>query len=743
MLVPFDVNSLNPEQREAVEWPGGPLMIFAGAGSGKTRVITCRIARLISEGVPPHRILALTFTNKAAKEMKERIAEMVGDKAKNLWMGTFHSTCAKLLRMEGHAIGLDRSFVIYDDGDQLQLVKDLIKQKGYDDKSVQPRAVLSEISRAKEKLETPEKYSQSATGFFEQIVAKIYPDYAKALNRANALDFDDILMYGVRLLEQSPQTREKLQDRFLHVSIDEYQDVNFAQYQFANLISAKHGNMTIVGDDDQSIYGWRGADVSLMLRFSSDHPNAKVITLAQNYRSTQRILTGAYEVIRHNRGRNDKRLWTQNQEGELITVSEAGTENDEAMMVADAIVREVRAKRRTFGDFAILYRTNAMSRVVEEAFLAMRIPHVLIGGQRFYERKEIKDMIAYLRLALNPRDDVSFKRIVNTPTRGIGSTTVQKIEAEALARGLSLHEVACDPMWNQLLQKKAASAIIGLGLLISEAQELSQAGPVTPVLKLFMNRTGYLDELRNERTDEAISRLENLQELVNVTSEFDATEPEPNLSSFLESVALIADVDSLNESGDAVTLMTLHSSKGLEFPVVFLMGMEEGVFPHSRALRSDSELEEERRLCYVGMTRAREELHLTFARRRALYGQPNFNPRSRFIDDLPLELIDVLPGAIQDTPSFLTQVRQERSGSYTTVTPKRSVGLIEESDSPVRSSTWNPPFNVGQKVNHRKFGIGVVVACAPLKSDAEVTVAFPGAVGVKKLVQSLAKLEAV
>lgn len=742
MAAPFDVNSLNPQQREAVEWPGGPLMILAGAGSGKTRVITCRIARLISEGVPPYRILALTFTNKAAREMKERIEEMVGEAAKSLWMGTFHSVCARILRMEGSAIGLDPNFVIYDDGDQLALVRDLIKQKGLDDKSIQPRAVLAEISRAKEKLLTPERYKETAAGFFEGIVAEIYPKYAKNLSKANALDFDDILMLAVRLLEQAPQVREKLQERFLHVLIDEYQDVNFAQYQLANLISQKHGNMTIVGDDDQSIYAWRGADVSLMLRFSSDHPKAKIVTLAQNYRSTKRILAGAYEVIRKNRGRNDKQLWTENAEGALITVSEAGTENDEAMLAADTILREIRTGRRKYGEFAVLYRTNAQSRAVEEAFLAMRVPHILVGGQRFYERKEIKDMVSYLRLALNPFDDVSLKRVINVPARGIGPGTVQKVEAEAISRGISLHEVMTDPMWTQSLPKKAASSLIGLGLLIDEARELGRAGQVTPVLKLIMNRTGYLDELRSERTDESISRLENLQELVNVTSEYDATSEGGSLSGFLESITLMSDIDPLNETGEAVTLMTLHSSKGLEFPIVFLMGLEEGVFPHSRALRDDSELEEERRLCYVGMTRAREELHMTYARRRAMYGQPNFNPRSRFIDDLPPDILDTLPGSYVEAPAFNRSVRQERSGTYTVVEPRRTAALVEESDAP-RAPSWSPPFQVGQKVTHKKFGIGVVVACSPIKSDAEVTVAFPGAIGVKKLVQSLAKLEAV
>lgn len=733
MTVPFDVSTLNKEQREAVEHPGGPLMVFAGAGSGKTRVITCRIARLIAEGVPPQRILAVTFTNKAAREMKERIEEMVGPNASTLWMGTFHSVCARLLRIDGHAIGLDRNFVIYDDGDQVSLVKEILKQRGVDDKSVQPRGVLNEISRAKEKLIGPEKYSSMATGFFESIVSQVYIDYNAALTRANALDFDDILFKAVRLLEQVADVREKYQDRFLHVLIDEYQDVNTAQYQLANILSSKHRNITIVGDDDQSIYAWRGADVSHMMRFSSDHPDAKVVTLAQNYRSTKRILDAAYSVIRHNRGRADKRLWTDNESGAPVTVSEAGTEQDEAMQIADTILREVRSGQQRFGDFAVLYRANAQSRVLEEAFLTMRVPHILVGGQRFYERKEIKDLVAYMRLALNPNDDASLRRVVNVPARGIGATTLKTFESWAASRSTSLWQAMTDTALTQELAKKTLTGVRAFTGLIEEASIVAQPGPVTPVLKHLMDRSGYLDELRAQHDEESVSRLENLQELINVTSEYDASTRDPNLSGFLENVALIADIDTLTESGDAVTLMTLHSSKGLEFPTVFLAGMEEGIFPHSRSLGSDLELEEERRLAYVGMTRARRELHLTHATRRALYGQPSFNRRSRFLDDIPYESVETLFGVRTSPNHTLPTVRQMRTGDYAVVEPPTAAP----------KPAWQPPFTVGQKVTHRKFGIGVVIACGPLKNDAEVTVAFPGEVGVKKMVQSLAKLEPV
>lgn len=735
----LDLSSLNPPQKEAVLYDGGPLMIVAGAGSGKTRVVTYRIARLIRQGVAPWRILAVTFTNKAAREMKERIAQLVGSDADDLWMGTFHSVCARLLRVDGQAIGVDRNFVIYDDGDQTSLVRDLIKNRGYDDKSIQPRSVLSEISRAKEKLLTPSKYESQASGFFERVVSGIYKDYQDALNRANALDFDDILMKAVRLLEEAPAVLEKYQERFLQVLVDEYQDVNFAQYRLADLMAGKHRNLTVVGDDDQSIYAWRGADVSLMMRFSSDHPDAKTVTLDQNYRSTKRILDAAYNVVKHNRSRTEKKLWTENNDGPLISLTEAGTEQDEARLVTDKIQSQIRQGTRKYGEMAVLYRTNAQSRVVEEAFLTHRIPHVLIGGQRFYERKEIKDMVSYLRATLNPADDIALKRTINNPTRGVGNKAQTTAEEFASRNTLTLFQAYAHPEFQSTLSGKGLSGIKKYVKLIEDARHLSEFGEVTPVLKHLLNESGYLETLRADRSEEAQSRLENLQELINVTVEYDARETEPSLGGFLEGVALVADVDNLTNDGDAVTLMTLHSSKGLEFPVVYMLGLEEGVFPHSRSLGEDSGLEEERRLCYVGMTRAREELHLSYAQRRSQYGMANFNPPSRFLSDIPRELLDY---------QGLTPRGSFSSGARAAVIPSRTgTYQIDENfdfeDEAPAKPVWTPPFKVGQKVTHRKFGIGVVVACNPLKSDAEVTVAFPGATGVKKLLQSFAKLEAV
>lgn len=744
MLSSFETPALNPQQAEAVAYRGGPLVVFAGAGSGKTRVITHRIAALIEEGVPAYRILAVTFTNKAASEMKSRIRDMAGEAADRLWMGTFHSVCAKLLRIEGGAIGIGSNFVVYDDADQIALVKSLLKKQGIDDKSIQPRGVLSEISRAKERLVGPTEYSEQTSGYFERIVASVYPQYNKALTAANALDFDDLLYKTVRLLEQSETVREKYSDRFLHLLVDEYQDVNFAQYKIIDVLSAKHRNITIVGDDDQSIYAWRGADLALMLRFQNDHPDAHAIKLVQNYRSTKRILKAAHEVIQHNRARAEKQLWTENDLGAQVTVSEAGTEQDEAMIVTDAVLRSVRTGHRRFSDFAILYRTNAQSRVVEEAMLTMRVPHVLVGGQRFYERKEIKDMIAYLRLVLNTNDDVSFRRIVNVPPRGFGASALTSLEEAAAARERPLWETFTDPGWQSTVSSKARTGAQLLIQAVQEAREMAVKGFVTPVLRTLMNKSGYLDALHSDRTDDAQARLENLQELLNVTTEFDAGPETPELANFLESVALVSDIDGYEDASDAVTLMTVHSSKGLEFPAVFIIGLEEGVFPHSRSLGEDAELEEERRLCYVAMTRAREELHLTYSQRRAVFGQPSFNPRSRFIDDLPQDDLAFLPGATsRRRPAGLRSVRLQRSGNYETYEAEDFTEDAEEAEVAKPAPSWTPPFSIGQQVSHAKFGVGVVVSCAPLKSDAEVTVAFPGTVGVKKLLQSLAKLEAV
>lgn len=735
-----DLDSLNPQQREAVEHASGPLLIFAGAGSGKTRVVTARIARLLAEGLAPSRILAVTFTNKAAREMRERVEKLAGSKASGMWMGTFHSVCARLLRIDGRSIGLNPQFTIYDDADQLSLIREILKKKNLDDKHVQPRALLSEISSAKEKLWSPEMHAEQAAGFFEKIAAEVYKEYNRLLEKASALDFDDLLLYTVRLLEQRPDVLEKYQDRFLHVLVDEYQDVNQAQYRIVKLLSGRHRNVVVVGDDDQSIYAWRGADVALILKFGSDYPDAKIVKLEQNYRSTKTILEAAHEVIRHNRSRADKQLWTDNDAGSPITLSGTGTEQDEAMAVAERVLTDTRTGRRTYRDFAVLYRTNAQSRVLEEAFLVLRVPHVLVGGQRFYERKEIKDMVAYLRLALNEADDVSVRRVLNTPPRGIGAGTMQMIEAWAAARSSPLWSALVDQELQSTLPKKAAGGVRAFVSAIEEARPGAQSGPVSPILRHLFNASGMIEALKLERSDDAVARLENLQELLTVTAQYDATSEEPSLGGFLESVALVSDVDALDgHGGDAVTLMTLHSAKGLEFPVVFLTGLEEGVFPHSRSMASDRELEEERRLCYVGMTRAMEELHLLYAHRRTVFGTPAFNRRSRFLEDLPMERV-LESGGFGPRSSEIRHVESDRTGRYRTTDPPRAA---VNAPRKLKGPDWKPPFEVGQHVRHAKFGVGVVIACNPVTNDAEVTVAFPGVVGVKRLVQGLAKLEAV
>ncbi|MBI5707515.1 MAG: UvrD-helicase domain-containing protein [Armatimonadetes bacterium] len=728
---------LNAEQREAVEHPGGPILVFAGAGSGKTRVITCRIARLLEQGVPAHRILAVTFTNKAAREMRERIEHMVGDTSKNLWMGTFHSIASKLLRIEGRSIGLDPGFVIYDDGDQVGLVKEILKRKNLDEKSINARGVLNEISSAKEKLLSPNDYQSKASGFFERVAAEVYEEYAAQLRKANALDFDDLLFWTVRLLQQREDVREKYQERFLHVMVDEYQDVNRAQCEMVRLFAGRHQNVMVVGDDDQSIYAWRGADVKLILGFSGEWPDVKVVKLQQNYRSTGNILSAANAVIQRNRSRASKQLWTQNGEGAKLTWLEVGTEMDEAMTVADSVMNDVRTGRRAYKDFAVLYRTNAQSRVLEEAFLTLRIPHVLVGGQRFYERKEVKDMLAYLRLTLNAADDVSFRRVINVPARGFGAGSLSLVDDAARANSLSLLDSLRREDVQHSLPKKTLVGAQRFLSAIDEAGRIAAGSEVSAVLKHLMGASGYLDELKAERSHDSESRLENLQELLNVTAQYDATaEDGPSLAEFLENVALVSDVDMADTSGDAVTLMTLHTAKGLEFKSVFLVGMEEGVFPHSRSLGSDHEIEEERRLCYVGMTRAREELNLVHAHRRSLYGQPTFSRPSRFLSEIPPELVSSGSGS-RPAPD-IRRVVPDRTGSYGVVEAPSARAAQELS---LRSPSWKPPFEVGQKVRHAKFGMGVVVACSPLKDDAEVTVAFPGVTGIKKLVQGLAKLE--
>lgn len=739
--MPLDLSHLNPEQRRAVEHPGGPLLIFAGAGTGKTRVITYRIAKLLEGGVAPSRVLAVTFTNKAANEMKERVAALVGPAARALWMGTFHSICGRMLRQRGHAIGIDPNFVVYDDADQISLIKQLMKGKDLDGESLQPRAILSAISRAKEQLLSPEAFDAHAAGYLEGVAATLYPEYNRALRRNNALDFDDMLLFAVRMMQERSDVASHYQSAFEHVLVDEFQDVNLVQYRLVQLLSARRRNVTVVGDDDQSIYSWRGADVRHIHQFGVDFEGAAVVKLERNYRSTQNILTAANAVIEQNSRRASKRLFTDAGPGAPVTVTETGTEEDEAMLVADTILKCVREKGRRFGDFAVLYRTNAQSRALEEAFMMMRIPHALIGGIRFYERKEIKDALAYLRLVVNPDDDVSFRRVVNEPTRGVGAASLERIEAAARERGCSLWGAIASGV--EGLTPKVARGVSAFRAAIQsvrdywETRQKQGAHETEPLLRMLLKESGILDALRRDGSADAEDRLDNLQELLNVAAHHDDTADEPGPVTFLQEVALVSDQDTIEEQKDdsqgVVTLMTAHTAKGLEFQVVFVVGLEEGVFPHSRSLMTNEEIEEERRLCYVAMTRAQEELHLTYATRRYSYGRTGFNDRSRFLDAIPIEVRSSLLSAPADVPtrSDLAAV----SGRRLTSSPLPS--------RPLKAPEWKPPFEVGQQVRHPKFGVGMVVSCVPTRGDCEVTVLFPGDVGQKRLLAGVAKLEGV
>ncbi len=746
------LRGLNPVQREAVLFGDGPLLLFAGAGSGKTRVLTHRVAYLIAERrVSPRHILAVTFTNKAAQEMKERIAKLCGEGVgRFLWVGTFHATCARILREFGEKMGLDRNFVVYDDGDQLTLIRECMRQLLIDDKKFSPRAILSMISKAKEQLIPPPQWKDHFFGFFEDICGKVYPVYADKLKQNNALDFDDLLTETVRLLQERAEVLERLQDRFRYVLVDEYQDVNFVQYTLVKLIASRYKNLCVVGDEDQSIYLFRGANVELILKFETDFPEANVLKLEQNYRSTKTILEAAYGVVRNNRGRKDKKLWTENPDGSPLIKHEAENEQEEAVWIATHVREEVKAGRRNWNDYAILYRTNAQSRILEETLLTWQVPHRIIGGVRFYERKEVKDVMAYLRVIANPSDSVSLKRILNVPARGIGATTLQALEEEALLSGRSfwsvLQRVGDLSTVQARTRKKLGDFVQMIEGLRSDQERLS----IHDLTEQVLERSGYLQALKGEASIEAQTRLENVQELVGVTREFENQTESPTLTAFLEQVALVSDLDSLDAAAPAITLMTLHAAKGLEFPFVFLVGMEEGIFPHSRSLNSDKELEEERRLCYVGITRAMEELAITFANRRTLFGNVQYNPPSRFLKEIPSELFrgqntkkatrtvstfdpdeDNLREDKRAEPRFGRREPQKQSLWRETRTPEQE-----------RLKQEGAEYRVGQKVKHAVFGTGVILELTPTKDDTQLSVAFPN-VGIKKLLLSYAKLERV
>jgi len=752
------LEKLNPEQREAVLHTTGPLLILAGAGSGKTRVITFRIAYLIGNGLAKaDEVLAVTFTNKAAGEMRERVESLLGDDAKGVWLSTFHSLCARLLRREAPHIGLSRDFVIYDSSDQVSVVKQASRELGIDDKLVPPRAALARISQAKNRMEGPEAL-RGAWNLRDEQIAKIYEKYLAALKESNALDFDDLLLKTVELFETSVQVRERYARKFRYVMVDEYQDTNRPQYLLIKRLSEIHRNLAVVGDPDQSIYKWRGADLRNILDYETDFGDARIVRLEQNYRSTQIILDAATAVIQQNRNRKDKRLWTERKGGSKIVYFRGSDELEEA----DFIVRSIKQARSEDIDtmMAVLYRTNAQSRAIEDQLMRESVPYKIIGGVRFYERKEIKDALAYLKLIINPHDDVSLRRVINVPTRGVGKGVMDSLQAidpdriaadapPLLAAGLA--EVSsARSLWARLvyavdegrLGNRAVSALRVFRDLIAGLGQEARTDSVSIAIGKMLDRSGYLKDLRDENTEEANERTENLMELVSAARDYEARDPEASLGGFVDRLSLLSEADEESGTKNArVWLMSMHAAKGLEFPFVFIAGMEEGLFPHSRSAEDEDELEEERRLFYVGMTRAERRLFLTSAARRRVFGEYQATEPSRFIDEVPAELVDrITPAFTSNYQTSFAHAHYEfrtnpysrggRGGRVKEETQKYAYENEDQSATGVR---------VGMRVKHAQFGVGVVLAVEEHTDDYKITVRF-NSVGQKKLLARFAKL---
>ncbi len=770
------LSKLNDEQRLAAETTEGPVLIFAGAGSGKTRALTYRIAHMIgNKGVKPSEILAVTFTNKAANEMKERIEDLVGSGARDVWAGTFHSMCARILRVEGEAIGVPPAYSIFDDGDQQAIMKEILARiepvAAEDEKAADwnTRDVLDAVSAAKNELIGPDEYRRTRRGGFEKLVAKAYDRYQRALERNQALDFDDLIMKAVQLLETQEDVRTKYQQRFRFVLVDEYQDINFAQFRFVQLLSEGHGNLCVVGDDDQSIYGWRGANVGIILDFHKHYPDATVVKLEQNYRSTGKIIECAFAVIQNNKSRADKKLWTANPPGDNIIVYEALNGEEEAEWVAQTIATQVRAKAARFGEYAILYRTNAMSRAFEQALATMQIPYDIVGGLSFFERAEIKDAIAYLRCLFNPADDLSLRRIINKPTRGIGDTTVKAITIMSERDGKPLLE-SCRVFAADEDQRKRARESVEYfyDMMIAMRGRVPYA-PLPDLVRAVVEDTGMIQAYRDTGKAEDAMRVENLQEFVSTAAAYVRKNPDAKLGDFLEHIALISDLDEADEITGAVSLMTLHSAKGLEFPIVFLVGLEDGIFPHERSMGDESEIEEERRLAYVGITRAEKLLYISHAFQRTIYGEVRRQTPSRFLKHLPKELLDrrqnfsggsqprmldagedvfedPKTGKKMDIGKLMNRARENASRVRKETEAEEVVtAKAEAKAAAVRkkrtAAAAGDAYKAGDKVHHHKFGKGVVVSAEPEDDDWKVTVAFKGGGGVKKLLASIAKLE--
>jgi DNA helicase II / ATP-dependent DNA helicase PcrA len=760
------LDELNPEQREAVLQVNGPLLILAGAGSGKTRVIAYRVAYLIGAGhADPREVVAVTFTNKAAEEMQGRVAALLGDAAAGAWVSTFHAMCARLLRREAPAIGLSRDFVIYDSSDQVSAMKQVMRQLGVDDSLVQPRVALGRISHAKNLMLGPETFGTGrAAGagpytLRDAQIGKLFEGYQRALADSNALDFDDLLLKTVELFDKAADVRARYASRFRFLLVDEYQDTNRPQYLLMRRLSEVHRNICVVGDPDQSIYKWRGADLRNIMDFEADYPDATVVRLERNYRSTQVILDAASAVISQNRNRKEKRLWTDTKGGDKVRYTLAGDELEEA----DLIARTARAAARSDADvpMAILYRTNAQSRVIEDALRREAIPYRIIGSVRFYERREVKDALAYLKLLINHDDDVSLRRVINVPARGIGKGVMDALDAAPPVLGLSGdHGLSPHSLWSRLVggldrgafSGRAASSLRAFRDLVLGLVEIARHDPVSIVIGKVLDRCGYLQALREERTEEAQGRLENLAELVSAAKEYEAREPGASLGGFVDRLSLLSDADEAEGAVDArVLMMTLHSAKGLEFPLVFIAGLEEGLFPHSRSSEDEAELEEERRLCYVGMTRARRKLFLSSASRRRWYGEYRACQPSRFIDEVPDELMereDSGPSAYQAAlwsgrRAGATGYGGSGGGSYRRT---RDTGRAREAEPAYayedEDQSKSGRLEIGARVRHAQFGVGTVLSVEPADADVKLVVRF-ATVGTKRLLARYAKLEVI
>lgn len=728
-------DTLNDRQCEAVKHTEGPLLITAGAGSGKTKVLTCRIAHLLELGVAPYRILAITFTNKAAKEMKERVTNLVGAQADSIWLSTFHSFCAKLLRFEVDGFhGYTRNFTIYDSSDQLVLVKDCLKKLNLDDKQFTPRSVLGTISSAKNVLMDAKAFAAKASDFYEQKVADVYAMYQEKLRENNAVDFDDLLFLAVRLLQENEEVREKYQSRFQYILVDEYQDTNHAQYALTKILAARWRNICVVGDADQSIYAWRGADIRNIIDFTRDYPDAASIKLEQNYRSTKTILHAANAVIDNNESRPKKTLWTENPMGNKIIHYQAQTEHDEADYIAGVIYNRHEISHEPYGDMAILFRTNAQSRVLEEKLMRYAIPYTMVGGTKFYDRKEIKDVLAYLRLLYNPEDSLSLTRIINVPKRNIGATTMEHVAAYAEAQGISLFE-ALSSTDEIPVTKRAKASLENFAAMIFDLLNDIEGKDVLSLIETVIKQTGYGDMLDKEaeHDPQGESRKENVGEFLSVAKDYMDSNPEGNLQDFLENVALVSDVDDFESSDSKVTLMTLHAAKGLEFPVVFLTGLDEGLFPHSRTLMDPAQVEEERRLAYVGITRAERQLYVTNVVTRTMYGRISAYMPSRFLAEIP--------------PQFMEDYHRKSAmpQSRTTAVPgKQRVSILTK---PVASSlpkkhAVTDTFTKGDKVRHKIWGIGTVLDVIGEGPNMQMKIQFPTK-GVRQVVVKYAPLEKI